>query len=303
MYKLINSEENLPNDVCDNCAKPRYVDGENEHEGKDHEESEQVIRENRTRGHRYCSEHKTKKLRSFCEPCEKPVCTKCITDSHNGHAVQKLSTVCKDIKKVSQRKKEEIEENILPRYRELLETESKRKAAFSRQAEEIKNDIKTYTENVVKMVKQMGENTLKDLKVQKKEGLKGIKYSKVEIERKIERLQQIKEMLSGNMEATPNSPFFKPVNSNLLDEFQTLPVLAKYQLSNFKPGKIDEKIKNSFGRSPMLEIDNGEVNDCQNTTMRGYSLRVFCEIKLLDHIYFFYKKFKINIECIIIPST
>ena len=92
-------EENLPNDVCNACPKQPCVDGETGHKSKDHEKSEQAISENRTRQHRYCSVHKSKKLRRFCEPCEKPVCTKCITDSHNGHAVQKLSTVCKDIRK------------------------------------------------------------------------------------------------------------------------------------------------------------------------------------------------------------
>ena len=48
----------------------------------------------------YCSDHKTKKLECFCDPCKKPVCTDCIVSSHNGlgHAVKALSETYKDIK-------------------------------------------------------------------------------------------------------------------------------------------------------------------------------------------------------------
>lgn len=245
-------------------TSPKHLELKTQHENKEfseeHEDSEKSDDKCGVRKHRYCPQHKTKTLRSFCEQCKKTVCTKCITEAHNDHVVQKLSKICKEIRGDSQRKHEEIEEIFLPKYKKLLETEHKRKAAFSEDAEKIKNEMKAYTDNVVKLVKKMGKNAAKDLKVKKKEGLQGIDNSKAEIQNKIDRLQQMKALLSQRIEAGPNILFLKPVSPNLLDEFQRLSVPAKYSFSSFQPGEIDDtKIKNNFGNLPILEIESGLV--------------------------------------------
>ena len=253
-------KESPAHSVCNTFSK--HLECKTQHENKEsseeHEDSEKTDDKCGVRKHLYCPQHKTKTLRSFCEQCDKTVCTKCITESHNDHVVKKLSKICKEIRRDSQRKHEEIEEHFLPKYTKLLETENKRKAVFSEEAEEIKNEMKAYTENVVKLVKQMGKNAVIDLKVKRKEGLQGIDSSKAEIQTKIDRLHQMKAMLSKRIEAGPNILFLKPVSPNLLDEFQRLSVPAKYRLSNFQPGEIDDKkIKNNFGNLPILEIDSG----------------------------------------------
>ena len=53
----------------------------------------------------YCFDHKTKSLEYFCKFCENPICAECILESHNGHAIQKLSEVHKEIKEDLKRKK------------------------------------------------------------------------------------------------------------------------------------------------------------------------------------------------------
>lgn len=90
-------------------------------------------------------------------------------------------------------------------------------------------------------------------------GLQGIVNSEVEIEKKIEKLKQTKDLLTAKLETKPTIYSFEPVNERLLDEFERLPVLPKYQLTKFQPGKIDSMIENNFGRLPILKIDTDKV--------------------------------------------
>lgn len=48
----------------------------------------------------FCLDHT--KLECYCKLCERPVCTDCIVESHNGHGhtLEKLSTVCEKASKL-----------------------------------------------------------------------------------------------------------------------------------------------------------------------------------------------------------
>lgn len=68
--------------------------------------------------HLFCSDHATKKLECYCKHCEKPICTDCIVESHNGHGhiLKKLSTVYKERIDYFYRQKDQIENDLIPKY-------------------------------------------------------------------------------------------------------------------------------------------------------------------------------------------
>lgn len=243
--------------ICKTCPGQLCEECKTEHEKKkltkNHEITEYTSQNIEFYDLLYCFDHKTKCLEYFCKYCEKPICTECILESHNGHAIQKLSEVHKEIKEDLQRKKKEIQKYLLPKYRELLEKENENGTALTKQADEIKIQIKAHTDNLVKVVKQMGRTALQELKLKKKEGLCKIDDSKAKLQKSIDKLQLADDRLTENIEAKPGIAFFQPVEKSHLEEFQRSPVLVDYKLSDFQPENIDKIINQSFGKLPSLE--------------------------------------------------
>ena len=112
----------------------------------------------------YCSEHGNKKMECFCCQYKEPICTECIVKSHNGHTVQALSEAYEEIKDDLQREKDEIENNLLPKYRELLNKENKKQTALSKRADDIELQIQAHTEKLLGSIKEISEKTVNHLR-------------------------------------------------------------------------------------------------------------------------------------------
>ena len=246
--------------ICKTCPGQLCEECKTEHEKKkltkNHDITEYTSENVEFYDLLYCFDHKTKSLEYFCKFCEKPICAECILESHNGHTIQKLSEVHKEIKEDLQRKKKEIQKNLLPKYRELLEKENEKCTAFSKQADEIEIQIKAHTENLVKVANQMGRTAIQELELKKKEGLCIFDDSKGILQKSIDKLQLADNRLSENIETKPGLAFFQPMDKNQLEEFQRPPVLVDCKLGIFRPKNIDKKITQSFGKLPCLEKVN-----------------------------------------------
>nr|XP_022312558.1 tripartite motif-containing protein 45-like isoform X1 [Crassostrea virginica] len=258
-------EENPAQYFCKTCpgqlCKECKTDHKNRKITKNHEITELNTKNEAFFGPLFCSDHITKQIQCFCVHCKIPLCTECIIESHNGHAFQKLTKTYKEIQDDLQKKKEKIEEDLLPKYAMLLKTENEKQSDFSKQAQEIEKEIKAHTRQLVRIVKQVGKNAIEDFQAKLHKGLQGIADSEVEIQKQFEKLKQTKDLLSGKMETKPTLSSFEPVNERLLDEFERLPVLPKYHFSKFQPGKIERMIEKKFGKLPILKIDTAKPNE------------------------------------------
>lgn len=199
--------------VCKTCrgnlCKKCKTEHENRQITKNHVIYQLKIYKEEAIGQLNCADHYSKQLECFCCPCKKPVCTECIVWSHNGHAVQPLSVAYREIRDQLQKKKEEIENKLLPKYRELLQGEFLKKAVLSQQANEEQKQIETHTQNVIDSVKELGQKTVQDLRVMEEKGHREIDQSSTELQRKIHQLQTASQVLSESIDAEPGSFFFK----------------------------------------------------------------------------------------------
>lgn len=107
--------------------------------------------------------------------------------------------------------KEEIENKLLPKYRELLQGEFLKKAVLSQQANEEQKQIETHTQNVIDIVKELGQKTVQDLRVMEEKGHREIDQSSTELQRKIHQLQTASQVLSESIDAEPGSFFRSPL--------------------------------------------------------------------------------------------
>ena len=167
----------------------------------------------------------------------------CQVRSHNGHTVQALSEAYEEIKDDLQRKKDEIENNLLTKYRELLSKENTKQTALSKRADDIELQIQAHTEKLLGSKKEISEKTVNHLRAEKSKGLREIEKSKNEIERKITKIQQTNAMITAKLEASPGMSYFTPINTNLLKEFHSPANNPEYDFDEFRPGQFYQGIQ------------------------------------------------------------
>ena len=239
-----------PGNLCEKCKSQHKIrkitkNHEIKEFGTDNEELVHFL---------YCSDHKTKRIECYCDPCKKPVCTDCIVLFHNGHVVRAISSAYKEIKEEVQTQKDAIDQYFLPKYTWLLGREAEKGSELKKQANIIQKEIRAYTQNVIEMVKSIGEKTVQDLHDQEKNGLRQINETSDELRKKISKLKEIEENLSGQIKGNPGMQFFTPMNSNLLGEFETFPKTFNYKLHTFQVGRLPSLVAVNYGALADLSI-------------------------------------------------
>ena len=109
-----------------NMATPPVVphpsNAKHDDETEGHENPSLIPNNDNMLDHLFCPEHATKKLECYCKHCEKPVCTDCIVEIHNGHghSLEKLSTVYKERVDYFNHQIDKIQNDLIPKYKELI---------------------------------------------------------------------------------------------------------------------------------------------------------------------------------------
>lgn len=196
--------------------------------------------------HLFCSDHATKKLECYCKHCEKPVCTDCIVEIHNGHghSLEKLSTVYKERIDYFHHQKDQIENDLIPKYEALRAKEDEHLSTMKTRNDEIEKKIDSHISSVIEMVKVIGAQAIRDLRNAEIQEINKIDNFKDSIDKEVNKLQHINDMISASIGAQSNISFFKPIpKSNDLEKFQKLPTGPKYIPIEFHPSKINKLIQ------------------------------------------------------------
>lgn len=197
-----NCEENPAMFLCKTCPGHLCENCRSEHEQKKITRNHEIISISSNNEDivelLFCTDHTKKKLKCYCDRCGKPVCTECIVQSHNGHAVKSLFIVFNEIKANIQLQKDEIEKDLIPTYKKLLATEDDKRSSLTKEAEEIESEIKMHTMNMIQIIKTMGKRTISHLQSEKNRGLQEIDTTKNKIMKTIQRLQQKDAILFEN---------------------------------------------------------------------------------------------------------
>lgn len=212
----------------------------------------------------HCTDH-TKKLECFCDRCEKPVCTECMLFFHNGHCIKSLSDGYREIKEKTLKQREKIENEILPKYTEVLAKESNKRSALKKRSAEIEQTIHTHTQSLIEMIKKVSAHTVQNLKEEEKKGLQEISSFKEIVSKKIYALEQKSKTLYAEVKGNPEVLFFSSQRKDELEHYQVLPVppASHYLLDDFCPGNLSLRvIENGFGIVPNLKRsgENSEAN-------------------------------------------
>lgn len=174
----------------------------------------------------------------------------CVQSASYNHITVILLNLCQPFTK---EQKGIINTVLLPKFIKLLSHETAKESALTSRAEGIKKKIETYTQTLVEMIIAISAQTVEDLSKKEKEGLREIQHTKINLVEQINELQVMSEAISEDIEAQPNISFFKLVERNDLERFETTLPNIEYSLSDFQPGIIRKAIQENFGIRPILK--------------------------------------------------
>lgn len=182
----------------------------------------------------HCTKHLKWKPECQCNRCR------------HDHSMSEDHT---DLTDLSTKVKEEIETKLIPTYQSLLYSETTKKQALTKKADEIEQEIENQTKHLIEMVEEASNQRIQQLRQEEQEGHRDIDTTMKQIEENLRKLETMSEMTG------PLIPVSNPIISNDLEMFRTFPTTLpqfEYILTDFCPGNKKENIKDIFGNWPNL---------------------------------------------------
>ncbi|XP_062582650.1 E3 ubiquitin-protein ligase TRIM45-like [Saccostrea cucullata] len=159
-------EENPSKFLCKTCSGHMCEMCKTDHEmrkfTRHHEKTELTSDKEYTTERPHCFLHITKKLECYCSSCQKPICTQCLIETHNGHKVENLEETYEKIRRDLQMEKEEIETVLMPKYRDLLSKEEAKTSDVSKRADQGRKQIEDHTEKLKTRFLMFQEESVED---------------------------------------------------------------------------------------------------------------------------------------------
>ncbi|XP_062580668.1 E3 ubiquitin-protein ligase TRIM45-like [Saccostrea cucullata] len=272
-----NCEENPAQYLCKTCAGYLCETCTIEHKKKKITRNHDIIHLISDKGEGmellFCPEHTTKKLDCYCCPCQKPVCVKCLMETHNGHKVENLASVYCRVKDELEKEKEEIETTLLPKYKELLSTENAKISQISQRTNEVERQICNHTVKVISQISAIKDHRVQDLRNREQGVLMLVENAKRNIETKIDTLEKIKTQITNNLGANPGITFFKAINRKTLTDMRNFPKNTEYKLDDFKGNINGISQEKNFGNLPEFSVFKPEDSKDQKHDKRSYKFK------------------------------
>lgn len=191
----------------------------------------------------------------FCSRCDKPGCTYCIIHFHDGHPVIPLSKASEQLPTKLKGQKEQIENDLLPKYELAVKNEMAKRIEISDRAYEIERNISEYTQKLHGILQKKKDDAIRHLHREESKGLQSIDSYSLKLERTITELKEMNEKISMNLAAQSQFSVCFSINSRELKTFETLPSSPDYAFSDFQPQIPPKELQEKFGEFPYLRIN------------------------------------------------
>ncbi|XP_056008564.1 E3 ubiquitin-protein ligase TRIM71-like [Ostrea edulis] len=207
-----------------------------------------------------CPKHADKHCELYCEKCDIPVCSTCITSGkHKGHDIsdvlEKLSAKTESLEKDL----EELESRIYPRYEEMASGVQTEKSELETNYGKLTTAADQQGEALHREVTAIVNQRKSDIQEMKNKHLSTLNKNTEEITQKMAELEQIISDLKSILKSKDVSltSTYKSRNG----EFRQLPPKVRVTLPSLSPQKINtEKLREMFGSLLPLSI-NTEQGD------------------------------------------
>ncbi|XP_048752697.2 tripartite motif containing 13-like [Ostrea edulis] len=241
--------------LCVNCVGKHLSDS-----SKDHNIVPFIKHIKSTPNNPKCPKHANKHCEMFCEKCDVPVCSTCVTSGkHKGHDIsdvlEKLSAKTESL----QKDLEELESRIYPRYEEMASGVQTEKSELETNYGKLTTAADQQGEALHREVTAIVNQRKSDIQEMKNKHMAALDKNTDEITQRITELRKIIEDLKKilNTKDVSLTSTYKSRNG----EFRQLPPEVRVTLPSLSPQKINtEKLREMFSSLSPLSI-NTEQGD------------------------------------------
>ncbi|XP_056015754.1 E3 ubiquitin-protein ligase TRIM71-like [Ostrea edulis] len=234
--------------LCVNCAVKHLSDSSKRHKVVP------FLHRKSTNYHK-CPDHAVKHCEFYCEKCNIPVCSTCVTSGkHKGHEIsdilEKLSAKTESL----QKDLEELETRIYPRYEGMASDVETEKVEIEKKYGKLATDADEQGEILHREITAIVNRRKSAIAEMKTKHLDALNKNTEEITQKMAELKQIMSDLKSILKSNDVSltSTYKSRNS----EFRTLPPKVRVTLPSFSPQKINkDQLNEMFGSLSPLSIN------------------------------------------------
>ncbi|XP_056008577.1 tripartite motif-containing protein 2-like [Ostrea edulis] len=243
--------------LCTNCVGKHLLDS-----SRKHRVIPFIEKSSAPKVYPKCPTHADKQSELYCEECDVPVCSTCVSKKHRGHnlcdVLEKFSAKTESL----QKDLEELESRIYPRYEEMASDVQTEKSELQTNYGKMTTAADQQGEALHREVTAIINQRKSDIQEMKNKHLSTLNKNTEEITQKMAELKQIisdlKSILKSNDVSLTST--YKSRNG----EFRQLPPKVRVTLPSLSPQKINtEKLREMFGSLSPLSIN----------TEQGYTMK------------------------------
>lgn len=194
----------------------------------------------------YCKTHDQEKCELYCEQCEIPVCSKCLSGkSHKGHDYTETSALF-DLKRTCVIKERDSIKNHIQLLKEQMEVMDTKLKESEQKYNNLVSEVGVRKEEMLKAVERAANNQLQKIDDLKTLDIIQIQAQKKELEQQIAKANAVLESREGLLNGhSPSELFSYESKASDLKDFPKMIVLEEH---SFKKGSLStEVIESGFG--------------------------------------------------------
>ncbi|XP_048742773.2 E3 ubiquitin-protein ligase TRIM71-like [Ostrea edulis] len=207
-----------------------------------------------------CPKHADKHCELYCEKCDVPVCSICVSNKHRGHI---LCNVLKNLDSMTQRLQQDLEEletRIYPRYNEMSSDFQTEKAQIETNYRKLTTATDQQGEILHQEITAIVNQRKSEIEEMKTKHMAALEKHTGEITHSITELKQIILNLKTILKSNDISLISTYKSRN--NELRRLPPQVRVMLPSFSPQKIKtDQLHEMFGSLSPLSISTEEHGD------------------------------------------
>ncbi|XP_061197716.1 E3 ubiquitin-protein ligase TRIM71-like [Saccostrea echinata] len=194
-----------------------------------------------------CIIHLDKMYDAYCPKCITPVCMKCVMEKHVGHELKDLRTAFQDKVEEIMEKMPACEENLIPRYKDMVRDLNDKKEKCTLEILKIKNILEFEAEEIKKLVDAILKEKKNNLDGIQKTLMEDFTQQETKINTYITQTQSFGRDFERWKETTEYASFLSMDLETRLAELKDAPKIKEMSFPNFKENKIKKNdIENMF---------------------------------------------------------
>ncbi|XP_052719407.1 uncharacterized protein LOC128191386 [Crassostrea angulata] len=286
---------------CNDCHQPKCEQCKNEHQKNPDTKNHEMVPYQQRKIQlpvQKCKDHPTKNIDMICEDCQAPVCSKCVLQNHQKHALNDLETIYSEKITPCLEKIHKIRQYFIPNSLHMQRDIKKNAEDIKKIMDDLKRSMKTETESLKCLLETVLSDNLEQVNKMEESIMKELQSQDKTFEDYISYLGDLLKKFNGYLSSTElqNYPIIFSISDHL--NIRPIPETTKAVPPIFTAGQYNkEDVTKLLGKVtvPEPKPENSKIKPTE-TAATQYIL------KYLIYLFIFLSLFFLLICCIAINN-